>query len=63
MGFLDDAKEKLTDLAGQHPDQVESLSDQALERGGDAVDSATGGRYAEHVDQAQLKGDEAIGGS
>lgn len=63
MGFLDDAKQKLTDLAEQHPDQVESLSDQALERGGDAVDSATGGKYAEHVDQAQAKGDEAIGGA
>ena len=61
MGFLDDAKEKLTELASQHPDQVESLSDQALERGGDAVDSATGGRYAEHVDQVQARGDEAIG--
>ena len=61
MGFLDDAKEKLTELASQHPDQVESLSDQALERGGDAVDSVTGNRYAEHVDQVQARGDEAIG--
>lgn len=61
MGFLDDAKEKLTELAEQHPDQVESLSDQAFERGGDAVDSMTGGKYAEQVDQAQLKADEAVG--
>ena len=41
MGFLDDAKEKLTELASQHPDQVESLSDQALERG-------VRGRHIEH---------------
>ncbi|QIM21191.1 antitoxin [Phycicoccus sp. HDW14] len=61
MGFLDSAKEKLTELAEQHPDQVESLSDQAIERGGDAVDSATGGKYADKVDQAQAKADEAIG--
>ncbi|MBM6398945.1 antitoxin [Phycicoccus sonneratiae] len=62
MGFLDSAKEKLTELAEQHPEQVESLSDQAIERGGDAVDSATGGKYADKVDQAQAKADEAIGG-
>ncbi|GGL26586.1 antitoxin [Phycicoccus endophyticus] len=61
MGFLERAKDKLSELAEQHPDTVESLSDQAIERGGDAVDSATGGRYAEQVDQAQAKADEAIG--
>ncbi|MGG5260484.1 antitoxin [Phycicoccus avicenniae] len=61
MGFLDSAKEKLTELAEQHPDQVESLSDQAIERGGDAVDSMTGGKYADQVDQAQTRADGAIG--
>ena len=39
------------------PDQVEKFSDQAIERGGDAVDSTTGGKYAEQVDQAQVKAD------
>lgn len=61
MGFLDSAKGKLTELTDQHPDKVESLSDQAIERGGDAVDSATGGKYADKVDQAQAKADEAVG--
>jgi hypothetical protein len=61
VSFLDSAKEKLQQLAEDHPDQVEQLSDQAVERGGDAVDSATAGRYAEHVDQAQVKADGAIG--
>ena len=61
MGFLDDAKEKLTELASQHPDQVESLSDQALERGGAAVASAPGGRYAAPDDPVQARGAEAIG--
>ncbi|MGL4744848.1 MAG: antitoxin, partial [Dermatophilaceae bacterium] len=42
-------------------DKVEELSDQAIERGGDAVDSATGGKFAEHIDTAQAKGDEAVG--
>lgn len=61
MGFLDSAKEKLTELDEQHPDQVESLSDQAIERGGDAADSVTGGKYAEHVDRARARADEAVG--
>jgi hypothetical protein len=61
VSFFDSAKEKLQELAGDHPDQVEQLSDQAVGRGGDAVDSATGGKYAEQVDQAQVKADGAIG--
>ena len=61
MSFFDSAKEKLQELAADHPDKVEQLSDQAITHGGDAVDSVTGGKYAEHVDQGQLKADEAIG--
>ena len=61
MSFFDSAKEKLQELAGDHPDQVEQLSDQAIQRGGDAVDSTTGGKYAEQVDQAQVKADGAVG--
>ncbi len=61
MSFFDSAKEKLSGLAADHPDQVEKISDQAIERGGDAVDSTTGGKYAEQVDQAQVKADGAIG--
>lgn len=61
MSFMDSAKEKLSGLAAEHPDQVEQFSDQAIERGGDAVDSTTGGKYAEQVDQAQVKADGAIG--
>jgi hypothetical protein len=61
VSFFDSAKEKLQELAGDHPDQVEQLSDQAIERGGDLADGATGGTYAEHVDQAQVKADGAVG--
>ena len=61
MSFFDSAKEKLQDLAADHPDQVEQLSDQAITRGGDAVDGVTGGKYAEQVDTAQGKADEAVG--
>jgi MT0933-like antitoxin protein len=61
VSFLDSAKEKLQELADDNPDQVEQLSDQAITHGGDAVDRVTGGKYAEHVDQGQVKADEAIG--
>jgi hypothetical protein len=61
MGFLDDAKNKLDEVAKDHPDHVESVSDQAIERGGDSVDRATGRKYAEHVDTAQTRADDGIG--
>ncbi|MGL5860454.1 MAG: antitoxin [Phycicoccus sp.] len=61
MSIFDSAKEKIQQLAEDNPDKVEQFSDQALERGGDAVDGVTGGRFAEHVDTAQAKGDEAVG--
>ena len=61
MSFLDSAKEKLQQLADDNPEKVEQLSDQAITHGGDAVDRVTGGKYAEHLDQGQVKADEAIG--
>ncbi len=61
MGFLDDAKGKLDEVTKDHPDQVESVRDQAIEHGGDTVDRVTGGKYAEHVDSAQQRADEAVG--
>ena len=62
MSFFDSAKDKLSTLAADHPDQVEQFSDQAIEHGGDAVDRITGGTHAGQVDAAQTKADEAIGG-
>ena len=61
MSFLDGATEKLQELAKDHPEQVEQLSDQAITRGGDAIDGVTGGKYAEQLDQGQAKADGAIG--
>ena len=51
MSFLDSAKDKLSTLAADHPDQVEQLSDQAIEHGGDAADRMTGGTHAGQVDR------------
>ena len=61
MGLFDDVKKQATEFAEKHPDQVEKISDQAIERAGDAADSATHGKYAKQIDGAQTKADEAVG--
>lgn len=60
MGFLDDAKKKAGELAEQHPEQLEKLSDGAIGKAGDLVDGATGGKYADKVDTAQDKADDSV---
>jgi hypothetical protein len=42
-GFMDKAK----DVADQHDEQV----DQALDKGGDAADQKTGGKYDQQIDR------------
>lgn len=55
MGFLDKAK----DLAGEHADKVEGLSDQGLDKAGEFAESK--GLDADKVDQGQEFLDEKIG--
>lgn len=61
MGMFDELKDTAENLASEHPDTVEQLSDAAIEKAGDAVDAATGGRFADQVDSAQRAADDAIG--
>jgi hypothetical protein len=61
MGMFDELKDKAAKLASEHPDQVEKISDQVIEKAGDAADHATGGKYADKVDLGQDKADDAIG--
>ncbi len=61
MGAFDELKDKAEKLATDHPDQVEKVSDEAIERGGDAADKATGDKYAKNVDQVQEQADAKIG--
>ena len=61
MGLFDSAKKKAEQLMRDNPDKVEELSDQAIDKAGDAVDSATDGKFSDQVDAAQQKADEAIG--
>jgi hypothetical protein len=59
--MFDDARQQAEKAAKDHPDKVEKLSDQAVERGGDAADRATGDKYGDQVDKAQKSADERIG--
>lgn len=61
MGLMDNARQKAQEMANNNPDKVEQLSDQAIERAGDAVDSKTGGKHADKIDQAQQAADGKIG--
>ena len=61
MSIFDSATDKLPELTESHGDQVESISDQAIEKAGDLADEKTGGQFAEHVDTAQQAADGAIG--
>ena len=61
MSMFDDLKGKAEKAAADHPEQVEKVSDQAVERGGDVVDDRTDDRYADKVDKAQAAADERLG--
>ncbi|CCH70808.1 MAG TPA: antitoxin [Phycicoccus elongatus] len=61
MGFLDDAKEKLTNLAGEHPDKVEEFSDKGLDGAADRANDLTGGKYGDQIQQGRDAADERIG--
>jgi hypothetical protein len=61
MGMFDNIKDKAEKLAADHPDQVEKISDQAIEHGGDAADKATGGKHVKRVDDFQSQADDKIG--
>lgn len=64
VGLFDKAKdleEKAKQQMAEHPEETEKYSDQGIEKGGDAVDRLTGGKYADQVDKAQRAADERIG--
>jgi len=51
--FLDKAKDSL----GEHEEQA----DKGIDKAGDAVDEKTDSKYADRVDTAQEKADDALG--
>ena len=52
---------KAEELLAEHADKVEELSDQGIEKAGDAIDGATDGKFSEQIDQGQSMLDEKIG--
>ena len=61
MSMFDNMKDKAQQYIEENPDKVEEFSDTGIEKAGDAIDNLTGGKYAEQVDSAQDKADDAIG--
>lgn len=70
MGVLDNIKNKAEELLGehsdkvdQHSDKVEQYSDQGLDMASDRIDTATGGKFGEHLETGRSAIDERIGES
>ncbi len=61
MGMFDEIKDKAEKAMHDHSDQVEKISDEAIERAGDLADKATGNKFASQVDKAQQAADDHIG--
>lgn len=60
MSMFDNLKDQAMKAAKEHADVVENVAEQAAEKVGDAVDAATGGKFAAHVDTVQEKAPEQI---
>lgn len=51
-----DAAEKAKDLAAEHSDKV----DTGIDKGGELIDKATGGRFTDQLDTVQDKAHDAV---
>ncbi len=61
MGAFDELKDKGEKLEADHPEQAEKVSDEAIQKGGDAADKATGDKFSSQIDSGEKKADDAIG--
>ncbi len=61
MGMFDELKDKAEEFLSEHKDQVESISDQALEKGKDLAEGLTGGKFDGQIEALADKADDAIG--
>lgn len=58
MGFLDDAKDKVTELVDQQGDKVS----EGLDKAAQLADEKTGGDYGDKIDAGVEKAKEALDG-
>ncbi len=56
MGFLDDAKQKLTEAATEHGDKIK----QGLDKAGGALDRKTGGKYSDKIERGTKAAGRAV---
>ncbi|WP_193606575.1 antitoxin [Nocardioides lijunqiniae] len=56
MGFLDDAKKKLTDAVDKHGDKISDGIDKAAA----AADQKTGGKHADKIAKVQSKAKDGL---
>lgn len=56
MGLFDSAKDKASELAGEHQDTI----DEGVEKAGDAVDEKTDGKYADKVAKVREQVDRGV---
>ena len=56
MGFLDNAKDKLTDEVDQHGDKIE----RGLDKAAGLIDDKTGGKHTDKIDAGVEKAKDAL---
>lgn len=61
MSRFDKLRRKAQTWAKENPEQVEKVSDSVLHRGGNLLDTATGGKYTDKITKARQKADEKLG--
>lgn len=61
MSMFDNLKDQAIKAAKEHEDVVENVVEQAAEKIGDAVDAATGGKFAAQVDAVQEQAPGQVG--
>jgi len=60
VSLFDNLKDQALQAAKEHKDVVENVAEQAVEKVGDLVDGATGGKFASQIDSVQEQAPEQI---
>ena len=57
MGAMDEVKDKMGDVAGEHGDKL----DEGMDRAGEFADEKTGGKHTDKIEKGIDKGKDTIG--
>lgn len=61
MGMFDEMKNKAADLAKEHGDKLEGVTDSALDKAAEIADEKTGGKFGDQIQQGRDMIDGHIG--